>query len=656
MPKASKKEDRFVAKNYKSVLLQVLMGKESATGQELTEIIQEEIPFLKLESAYKVKAEYVLPTLKKSQCFKEKGKDTWALSDLFLNLENYAKTVLEKGGKPLTYDELTEHIALKASLHPSDIPLRLDHDERFRKVFLGKEEYYFLQEWELCNDYAFALFVLNGNDGLDFDEVAKQLTTKFKKKAKSSIVMLDEDPRFRMGTDGKYSAFPKLVRKIRKIDVLKGILDKVFKTLEAEGKPITLREIGEEHLEVPYPLTNIQELLEADLRFTVTRDRVKRSRYSLDEIREIKREERLKKQAAKKEEAERQKALKQKQDELDAVAQESQESIEDIPKAPELPAFEPGTMEGELRTLGDVVQAMIQPEKDDGFEEVEGLPFVKRKSTVIRKGAVQEEAPFDLDETSVEPEELGAYLKELTDHDGALQDLNPERFDECMRRHLPFKVTDYKATNMEVAKFMVDLARPRLDHIMLDPVCGRGDFLIRVLKRLKKSLRKDNAQDAETFECFCDEQIVGMDQSEFIMRGTRLGLQLNNFDIALTECANSLEESDLLIDEMYSLVMADFSGFNTREMKQYLSMIHKVLSDDSCAILEVDSAHLEDDNDVASLIQEKFLMKFQIVFMDQDGLEKNVLYLVKSPERRENTKVFRLESLEQLSRVIDMIY
>jgi ubiquinone/menaquinone biosynthesis C-methylase UbiE len=656
MPKASKKENQFVAKNYKSVLLQVLMGKESATGQELTEIIQAEIPFLKLESAFKVKAEYVLPTLKKSQCFKEKGKDSWTLSDLFLNLENHAKSVLEKGGKPLTYEELTETIALKVSLHPSDIPLRLDHDKRFRKVVLDKVEYYFLEEWELCNEYAFSLFVLNGNEGLDSDEIAKQLTAKFKKKARSSIVMLDEDPRFRMGTDGKYSAFPKLVRKIRKVDVLKGILDKVFKTLESEDSPLFLRDIGEEFLDIPYPMTNLQELLENDLRFTVTRDRIKRSRYSLEDIRKVKREERQKKQAKKAEEAEREKALKKQQEELDEVVAESQQGSTAPEKAKSLPAFEPTAMEGELRSLGDVVQAMIKPEVDEGFEDVAGLPFVKRKSTVIRKGAVQEEEPFDLDETSVDQEELGVFLKELTDHDGAIQDLNPERFDECMRRHLPFKVTDYKATNIDVARFMVDLARPRLDHIMLDPVCGRGDFLIRVLKRLKKSLRKDHAQDAETFECFCDEQIVGVDQSEFIMQGTQLGLQLNGFDIALTECANSLGESDLLIDEMYSLVLADFSGFNTREMQQYLSMIHRVLSDDSFAILEVDAAHLEDDNEVASLIQEKFLMKFQIVFVDLDGLEKNVLYLVKSPERRENTKVFRLESLEQLSRVIDMIY
>ena len=155
MAKTKKKETKVVAKNYKSVLLETLMDRKIATCQELTTAIQTEIPFLKFESPYKVKAEYVLPTLEKSQCFEQKDKDTWTLSSLFLNLENHAHDILRKGKVPLTYDQLTEEIAMKSSLHPSDIPLKLEGDERFVPVLIARDEFYFLNDWDFCNVFNF---------------------------------------------------------------------------------------------------------------------------------------------------------------------------------------------------------------------------------------------------------------------------------------------------------------------------------------------------------------------------------------------------------------------------------------------------------------------------------------------------------------------
>ena len=252
MAKAKKKEVKIVAKNYKSVLLDTLISQKSATCQELTKKIQEEIPFLKFESPYKVKAEYVLPTLKTSQCFVDKGNDVWALSDLFLNLENHAHTVLKKGMVPLQYEQLTEEIAMKASLHPSDIPLNVESDERFVKRIVGKEEFYFLSDWEFCNDFAFALFVLNGNEGLEEEEIRKGIAAKFNKKSKKSVILLDEDPRFRSSTEGLFSCQPKLIRKFKRTEVPKTVIDAIFKQVEEKGSAIALKDIGEEYLEEPY--------------------------------------------------------------------------------------------------------------------------------------------------------------------------------------------------------------------------------------------------------------------------------------------------------------------------------------------------------------------------------------------------------------------
>ena len=64
---------------------------------------------------------------------------------------------------------------MKSSLHPSDIPLKLESDDRFVLVTIAREEFYFLNDWEFCNEFAFALFVQNGNDGLSAEEITKAI-------------------------------------------------------------------------------------------------------------------------------------------------------------------------------------------------------------------------------------------------------------------------------------------------------------------------------------------------------------------------------------------------------------------------------------------------------------------------------------------------
>tara|TARA_B100000674_G_scaffold499186_1_gene542582 strand:- start:485 stop:2527 length:2043 start_codon:yes stop_codon:yes gene_type:complete len=680
MAKAKKKETKVVAKNYKSVLLETLIDKKIATCQELTSAIQAEIEFLKFESPYKVKAEYVLPTLEKSKCFEQKDKNTWTLSSLFLNLENHAHDILRKGKIPLTYEQLTEEIAMKSSLHPSDIPLKLENDARFVPVSVAREEFYFLDNWEFCNEFAFALFVQNGNDGLTEDEIHKAIKSKFNKKSKNAVVLLDSDPRFRQATDGKYSVFPRVIKKFKKKDVSKSILDEIFSKLEAGEGPFSLKDIADEHIDLPYPLTNLEEQFSEDLRFSVSREKVKRSRLSLEEIKEAKRLERRNKKAQKELEE------KKKEDEKALLVTETEETAEEaaevvdlfvaageadeeavdvlsLDKIRETLLGEESSDEVKSTDLGSVLPGVIPaPIVSEGVpstnteEAGDGLGFLKRKNTVIKKVVQEDVEDFDLESTVVEQEELADYIKDLTDRDGSLVGISPVRFDEMLRRYLPFRVTDYKSTNPEVADFVVKLARPRLDQIVLDPVCGRGDLILRVLKEVQKTLRSNNSQDLETFETFLDEQVVGLDQSEFIVRGARLALALNNFQLSLMEVANSQEDEDIMIDEMYSMVVGDFSGFNIREMKSYLVAMYRVLCEGGQAVIVMDSDHMEDDREIASLVQEKFLVRNQVIFDDYDGHSRNVLQLVKSGDRGEKTKVFRLENLSQLQRVLDLIY
>lgn len=681
MAKSSGKETKVVAKNYKSVLLETLMNMKVATCQELTTAIQAEIPFLKFESPYKVKAEYVLPTLKKSQCFEQKDSDTWTLSSVFLNLENHAHDILKKGKAPLTYDQLTEEIALKSGLHPSDIPLQLEGDNRFVPIEVVKEVYYFLEEWDFCNDFAFALFVQNNNEGLTEDEVVKEMKSVFGKSGKTSIVLLDADARFRQGTDERYSVFPRVLKKFRKKDVAKSVLENIFKRLEAGEASIAIKDIAEEFLEHPYPLTNLEDKLAEDLRFNVSRGKIKRSKLSLDEIKEAKKLERQKKRAEKKLEEERKKDEQERQKAREEVAPILSD-IADSSDAMGEEDLNKGLPEGAL-SLEQIRESLLREETFDqaaaddnnglpgvipaeiaqktfpvasNSDSGDGLSFLKRKNTVIKKVVQEDVEDFELESTLAEPEELTDYLKDLTDRDGSLVGISPNRFDEMLRRYLPLKVSDYKSTNPDVADFVVRLARPRLDQIVLDPVCGRGDLILRVLQEVKNTLRPNNEQDLETFETFLDEQMVGLDQSEFIVRGARLALALNNFQLSLLEVANSQEDEDIMIDEMYSMVVGDFSGFNIREMKGYLLGINRVLCEGGQAVIVVDSDHMEDDREISSLVQEKFLVRHQVIFDDYDGHSRNVLQLVKSSDRGEKTKVFRLENLSQLQRVLDLIY
>lgn len=681
MAKSSSKETKVVAKNYKSVLLETLMNMKVATCQELTKAIQAEIPFLKFESPYKVKAEYVLPTLEKSQCFEQKDSDTWTLSSVFLNLENHAYDILKKGKVPLTYGQLTEEIALKSGLHPSDIPLQLDSDERFVPTEVAKELYYFLEDWDFCNDYAFALFVQNNNEGLTEEDVLRSMKSIFGKTGKISIVLLDADARFRQGADNRYSVFPRVLKKFRKKDVAKSILENIFKRLEAGESSILIKDIAEEFLDMPYPLTNLEEKFSEDLRFNVTRGKVKRSKLSLEEIKEAKKVERQKKRAEKKLQEDRKKdeqELQKAREEVAPILSDTADYSAVIGEKDlnqELP-------EGGL-SLEQIRESLLREESTDTASAFEGsglpgvipaeiaqkafpvatptdsgdgLGFLKRKNTVIKKVVQEDVEDFDLEATLAETEELTDYLKDLTDRDGSLIGISPNRFDEMLRRYLPLKVSDYKSTNPDVADFVVRLARPRLDQIVLDPVCGRGDLILRVLQEVKSTLRPNNEQDLETFETFLDEQVVGLDQSEFIVRGAKLALALNNFQLSLLEVANSQEDEDIMIDEMYSMVIGDFSGFNIREMKGYLLGINRVLCEGGQAVIVVDSDHMEDDREISSLVQERFLVRHQVIFDDYDGHSRNVIQLVKSSDRGEKTKVFRLENLSQLQRVLDLIY
>ncbi|MBW7874792.1 MAG: hypothetical protein H3C47_02255 [Candidatus Cloacimonetes bacterium] len=686
-------EEKIIAKNYKMVLLETLIQSQTATVSDLTKRIQEEIPFLKMESPFRVRAEFVLPTLKKSKCFVDKGKEEWSLSDAFLHLADYAYQTLKKGGVPLTIDALKENIALENGLHPSDIPLNLEDNERFFTESVGGAEYWFIEEWEFCNEYAFALFAMNQNKALPLDEIENQLVKQFKRKKKGLILMLREDSRFKPGSDGSFNVFPKFLKRLHFKQISRSDMDKICQRLEGEEKSLSLMELSEEYLQVPFPLTNLEQAFQEDLRFQLVGSKVRRSRLSADEIRELKRKDRAKKLAenalAKKKAKEEMQAAKIQPEiaeeivpgsEMDPEYNEEEAQhfkrlmesvrssiqggteeilpgvrravtlvqVQDAPK----PVQEPEAQAVPVTSEPEVKQAAVVS------AQVETTPqgTVRRREPVLKKSATLQQEVFDVAGTGVNVAELNGFLKELTERDGMAQEMSPERLDDMLVRYLPFKIADYRPTHPSVSAFMVKLARPRLEHLVFDLACGRGDILLKTLNHVRGSLRKDNEQDAEHFRTFCDEQIVGMDVSSFAIRGAGLNLRLSGHEISLLLQGSSLEPSDILIDEMYSIGFADMTNLNPREVKGFLETAHRIFQDGGEGVFVVNSDIMSEDGEVAQFVQEHYFLRHQIVFNDVDGMQKHILHVFKDMDRRDKTKLFRLDNLDQLNRVLDLIH
>jgi ubiquinone/menaquinone biosynthesis C-methylase UbiE len=697
MVKAVKREEKIVAKNYKMVIIETLMERGNASGMELAEKIQMEIPFLGAESAYKVKAEYVVPTLEKSQCFVKKDADLWGLSEVFLNLENHAHQLLKKALYPMTIEAIRISLAEKhKDLSPEDIPLNLDNDERFYNVELSGKSYVFLREWDFCNRYALAVFVENGNKkGYSHQELVDRLAHDYRKKPTNVILMLDEDAHhFRMGVDCKYTAFPRSLKRLKIHDVPKNVLDTICDRLEGHrAKALSLHELSDELLGQPLALTKLINDLNDDPRFIVDGGKVRRSKQSLEEIETEKKEKRRKLNAERKLQREAEKAKK---------AQEAGEEVERVKKSRKIRKSADDVDGQKEEAVAPVVDEVAMAEEKDLLveesvsvaldavpEEVPSSPdvapdlmeealaeeaapepepvpvpekrpqvdkgVVRKKAPIIRKFVRDDEPPFDVEATGVDMEELSAFLRELVELDGMMPGLTPTRFDDLLRQCLSLRVPDYKVTNPCVADFMVQLARPRLDHIVVDLVCGRGDLLLRVLQHVRASLRKDNQQDKEMFTAFCDEQLVGFDISEFLIRAARLLLKLNGFDVSLLDVGNSLDEQEMLIDEMFSIIFGDFSNFNNREMKGFVAVMKRLLQKDGRAVFLFNDELLAEDSEVSQAIADSFHLLHRITFTDYEGIRKSVVHIAKGRRMDVRSKVCEIDSPEGLSRIIDIM-
>ncbi|MCO4781988.1 MAG: N-6 DNA methylase [Candidatus Cloacimonetes bacterium] len=675
----AKKDTKVVAKNYKSVILEALQKENSITGMDLTKIIQEELPFLKFESPYKVKAEYVMPTLQASKCFVKGEGDNWSLSNVFENLDSHAHAILKNNDAPMLYLDIVEAVAEKASLNISDVPLSLDENDAFYSKQFDENTYYYISDWTYGNEYAFATLIDSGNKSYeDYETFLGEVISKFKLKKKGLVILLEEDPRFKVSTEGRITLLPKYFKRLKKEEVSKTLLNQLFASLDSgEVAAFSLLELGVEHFDMPFPLTKLRESLEEDHRFVVSGDKVKRSKLSLDKIkalrkkeRELKKAEKDKRALLKAQERERKLAIQNSEVEEEAPVEVVEEAAEVVEEQTEDFVWgqenDQDRTNEELKKIEALRASLLKDEALDNqsevieiepsAKEVDSLAFLKRKVSVIKKSSSPEDKDFKLDDCDIDKEEFAEFLSGVASQEVNLDTLTPSKYDSLLRNNLPLRDDSYCSTNPEIAEFMVKLARPRLDFVILDMVCGRGDFLIFALRYLKSLLRTDNAQDLETFEEFCDEQIVGLDKSELMIEAAQYNLAIHGFEISLLEASDSLVDADVLIDGMYGCSFGDFGGFSVDKVLQHLQKTLAALSDGGQAVYIVDDEVLNTGSEIDTYIAENFELRHQISLLDTDGIKKSILHLFKSENKKSNTKIYNLDSLEQLKRVLGLIY
>ena len=84
-------------------------------------------------------------------------------------------------------------------------------------------------------------------------------------------------------------------------------------------------------------------------------------------------------------------------------------------------------------------------------------------------------------------------------------------------------------TPREIVSFMVQMASPTIDDVVLDPACGSGGFLIMTLKYVLDKLRADspNLDDADVYALlreFAQRNVFGTDINERMARVTKMNM------------------------------------------------------------------------------------------------------------------------------------
>lgn len=463
-----------------ALLKRTLFMREASSIGELAEEVHEYM--LKDQPQDQIRQRYVEPILRHNPSFREElfdGKPLWKLTE-GNKVNDAVHEVFQTYKMALSERQILNRLAKVKQVEKIAVVLDLKNDARFSDLDLESGKYWILSEWTVINEYARSL-LLRAKAGLEEHELVETIVKEYglNPEAAVFIPMLDE----RFVKKEKKWTLRKFVEQKTKIRASR--MERIYQYLQKAARALTADELTSGALNMPASTTDVDEKLTADYRFVLVNEKWDiRARYD---------------------------------QERKAAVEPAIDLAVEIPAADITP--EPDIEETAMPTPTEPLDQRTALRDDAAMTAEEfALPVEQPAvsedtfaATVAALEPVLPEAPLAAPEIVREEGEpvdpilenlrnkVVAYLREGFRTEGVVYspdiihqfvtaESKGELFEDFLRKHFPNPLKSREFTHKDVAEFMVYLAEPSLNDKIIDPCCGSGGLLLRILETLEDAL------------------------------------------------------------------------------------------------------------------------------------------------------------------------
>ena len=502
------------------------------------------------------------------------------------------------------------------------LTLDLKNDARFSDLEGGK--YWILSEWVVVNEYARSILI-KVKSGLGEKELLDRVVAEFHVNEESAIFIPKLDERF-VKKEKKWT----LQRYIEQKTKLRAArIERLYQFLVKMERPMSADELTATVLNMPANMTDVEEKLAADPRFV--------QEEGLWDLRS-----RIEQQ---------QSATQLAEDTFEAVQEPDMvpPTLEAEPDITEEPSLLDAAREAlDLPTFESTepIEAVVSDIQDDAVLSEESVVEAEvDEETPQETGESEPDEAFEDESSDLEEELLEEEEEEAADHmDEYIENLRnkvieflqnafhsegivynaeiidqfvnseerEELFDQFILDHYVSPSKGRLLTDQDIIKFMVYLAEPTLNDKILDPCCGSGGFLLKILEILDDYLQdaewterdfaiqyelrsgqfyfvQMNEEEQEYFDTPLDEevarwlpiirfckqqQLTGVDLNRFAHRTADLNIAIQGFPEIVLHQDNALT-SKRIGSGVYDLVIGDppeYSDDPTRFLRRSLTL------------------------------------------------------------------------------------
>lgn len=111
-------------------------------------------------------------------------------------------------------------------------------------------------------------------------------------------------------------------------------------------------------------------------------------------------------------------------------------------------------------------------------------------------------------------------------------------------------------TPKHIINMMVELMKPSIDDIIIDPACGTSGFLVSSIEYIKKYYKDELATDSDAYEYFTTNMIHGNDTDATMLGISAMNLMLHDITSPKLQRIDSLS-TEYTDEEKYSLILAN---------------------------------------------------------------------------------------------------